>query len=445
MQTRDYQTTAISRAIAKLDTTGSAVVVLPTGTGKTVVFCQIASHYLQSGRVLILAHREELIFQAAAKVQQLLGINAGIFMGAKKRNVGSRVVCASILSIINHLDRFNHADFSLLIVDEAHHSCSDSYKRVIKHFQGVKLLGVTATPDRGDNQALGQVYKTVAMDYNIKQAMSDGWLVPISTRRVKLPGLDLRKVSMSGEDLSAASLDKMLALEKNLSKVVSSSIFYAEERKKILVFTAGVAQAKAMTNRLNRENCGRAEFIHAETPASERRQILEDFTTGKIRWLCNCGILTEGYDCPAVDCVVMARPTYSRGLYVQMIGRGLRPAVRLDEVMGQIGRRNAIAASGKPNCLIIDYTDNADNHKLVKATDIFGGLMDKPPVGKANSAGGEMMRSSNQGMWEGHGMRKFTASGYAVRSYHDAMRIKPEKVIAVSRIFHFFKAFLGIK
>ncbi len=449
MESRQYQDNAVNKTIDRLDRLGSAVCVMPTGCGKTITFCRIVKHYLPAGQVLIFAHRDELIKQAQAKAIAVAGSECGLFCGRRKCNLNSPVIAVSVLSIINHLEKFNPDNYSLIVIDEAHHSCGPSYKKVINHFKknkNIKILGVTATPERGDRQALGQVYKTVSTDYNMRRAMSDGWLTPFVTRKCRLQGLNLKECKISGADLSAASLNKLLTLEKNISPIVRYSLHHARNRKKIIVFTAGVAQAAAISNRINKKSTeGCAAYVHAETPMPERRQIIADFEAGKIRWLCNCGILTEGYDCPEVDCIVMARPTYVRGMYIQMLGRGLRPNVPLSESMGSEGRKKAMRESNKPNCLVIDFTENSDNHKLVHATDIYNGLMQPPLTGVENSSGGAMLRESNRGLFGGHGFRKFTFTGYAKRGIKNKMRIHPAKMIAISRITAFFKSFLGIE
>jgi len=369
----------------------SALVVMPTGTGKTVCFAHIAKQAVS--RVMVIAHREELVQQAADKIRSVTGMSPDIEMAEYKagRMYKAPVVVASVQTLcapwgdVHRMMKFNPDEFDILVIDEAHHATADSYRRIIAHFsrnQRLRTVGFTATPDRADKAALGMVFDSIAFQYEILTAMSDGWLVPIETQQVIVKDLDFSHVKTIAGDLNQGELATIMQQEKVLHGVVSPTIEIAGKRK-TLVFASSVAHAERMAEIFNRHGVT-AAVVHGGTFKDERRRILQAYADGKIQVLCNCGVAVEGFDCPGIEVVVIARPTKSRALYTQMVGRGTRvlPNV-VDGLTDASERLAAIAASKKPRMLVIDFTGNSGRHKLVTAADILGGKYDDDMIAEA--------------------------------------------------------------
>jgi superfamily II DNA or RNA helicase len=265
----------------------------------------------------------------------------------------------------------------------------------------LKVLGVTATPDRADEEALGQVFQSVAFDYEVLDAIHEGWLVPIEQQMVHVEGLDYSSIRTTAGDLNGGDLAAVMEAEKNLQQMASASLTIIGQRR-ALVFTASVKAAEMMAEIFNRHRSGMAGWVCGKTDREDRRRVLADFAAGKLQVVCNCGVLTEGFDDPGVEVVIMGRPTKSRSLYSQMVGRSTRPlpgVVDLPAGAAQAGgpdtaeaRRAAIAASAKPSCLVVDFVGNAGKHKLVTSADILGGKVSEDAVElavtRARKAGG---------------------------------------------------------
>ena len=447
MQARDYQSAAISAAIAELKYNQSTVVVCPTGTGKTVIFGEVIKQW--PGRVIVLAHREELIFQAAAKIYEITGIECGIELAGKKSNGRESVIVASVQSMLRRLDRFNPADFSLIIRDEAHHVTSATDRKIIDHFQknpNLKLLGVTATPDRGDNQAIGQIFKSMAFELSLTDAMSQGWLVPVYSKAIYLPGLDLSRAKITAGELNQGDLAAEMEKDENI-KAVTDSAYWEIGSRKAIAFTASVLQAKLMVERFNQKRPSMAFSIDGNTPNEERRQKLKDFAAGKYQVFCNCGIATEGYDCPKLSAIIMAKLTLVRSHYAQMAGRGLRVLPDPVENCGSPElRKLEISRSAKKDCLIIDYTTNSIRLELMKLADIFDG--DMRPDEKVTShilGNGKTIAQSNKSMWQIRGavkgdmaLHNLSHTGMG-RLKHNSLRITAQKsipMIMFRELFH---------
>jgi superfamily II DNA or RNA helicase len=391
MQDRDYQTRSIDAVFNQWNEHDSTIVCMPTGTGKTHVFARVIAEAERRGihgRAMVVAHREELIWQAAKKIKQITGIRPSIEMAEYRSDhelIESPVVIASVQSLIagrngGRVKKFSPDEFGILIIDEFHHAVASSYRRVIDHFCKSKRLGVTATPDRADEEALGQVCDSVAFDYGISDAIEDGWLAPVRQTIVEVDGLDLSDVRTTAGDLNGADLARVMEYEQNLHEVASPSIQICGNRK-TLVFAASVAQAERLCEILNRHSSECAQFVCGETPKEIRRQMFADYSAGRFQYLVNCNVATEGFDEPGIQCVVMARPTKSRSLYAQMAGRSTRPLPGLvDGLLDADARKFAIAQSAKPFCEIIDFVGNSGRHKLVTAADILGGKFSEHAV-----------------------------------------------------------------
>lgn len=405
---RPYQLEALDGTHEQFEQNDSSLLVMATGLGKTVVFAELAREFMPSGRVMVLAHREELVSQAYLTLRDITGCEADIEMGEYRANAygafRSRLVISTIQTQIagpgkGRMEKFNPDEFSLLIIDEAHHSAAKSYRRAIDYYRQnlrLKVLGVTATPDRADERALGQIFETVAYDYGIRDGIEDGWLVPICQQSVFVEGLDYSAIRTTAGDLNGADLAKVLEFEENLHGIASPALEVCGDRK-TLVFAASLAQAERLTEILNRHKPGSAKWVHGRTPKEARRDLFAEYKAGAFQFLVNVGVATEGFDEPGIEVVVMARPTKSRCLYAQMVGRGTRPLPDLiEDIDGPQARRAAIESSAKSSLEVIDFVGNAGRHKLIGSADILGGRYDDAIIERAKRNAEK--KSANAGM-----------------------------------------------
>jgi len=392
---REYQTQAINAAFTEWDEKQSTLIVLPTGTGKTVVAAEIINRF-QPKRTLFLAHREELIFQGAKTIQKYTNLSceiemADLWAGASLWN-GFPVVVSTIQTQIagkqdhERMTRFDPDDFGLVVVDEAHRVTARSYRKVLAHYKknpDLKILCLTATPDRADEEALGQMIDSVAYDYEILDAINDGFLVPIEQQMVTIEGLDFSSVRTTAGDLNGADLAAVMESEKNLQGIAAASLEIIGDRR-TLVFTVGVKQAEMLCEIFNRHRPDMAGWVCGATPKPQRRDLLTQFSDGRTQVVVNCNCLSEGFDNPGVEVVIQARPTKSRSLYAQQCGRSTRPlAGVVDGLPDAEARRAAIAASAKPSALIVDFSGNAGRHKLMTTADILGGKVSDEAIERA--------------------------------------------------------------
>lgn len=321
------------------------LLVLPTGCGKTIVFAKISEDCVKRGeRVLILAHRGELLEQAADKIHKACNLNCAVEK-AEETSLGSfwRITVGSVQTLMreSRLARFLPDYFDTIIIDEAHHAVSDSYQRILQHFSGAKVLGVTATPDRGDMKNLGQVFDSLAYEYTLPRAIREGYLCPIKALTIPL-NLDLTGVSVQAGDFRAADLDT--ALDPYLYQIADEMLRNCSDRKTV-VFLPLVKTSQKFRDILNERGFHAAEV---NGNSDDRAEILRDFEAGKYNVLCNSMLLTEGWDCPSVDCVIVLRPTKVRGLYCQMVGRGTR------------------LSPGKKDLLLLDFLWHTQRHELCR-------------------------------------------------------------------------------
>jgi superfamily II DNA or RNA helicase len=374
---RPYQEDCARAVVSDLATYDSTLVEAATGTGKTVIFCAIALRWPTP--VLIIAHREELIAQAAQKVHEATGTAPGVEMAeASIARQGlfalPKVVVASVqtLSQPGRLGAFPRDAFGLVVVDEAHHAVAVTYRRVLDYFRA-KRLGVSATPKRADDVALGQVFQSVAFRYGIVDAVDDGWLVPVSQQCVKVEGLDFSAVRSLAGDFNEGELERILTEETILHKVAAPTVQLSGDCP-ALVFCCTVKHAELMSAVLGRYKPGSSAWLSGATSKEVRRETVQRYKDGKLQFLCNCGLFLEGFDAPVTSVVVMARPTKSAPLYAQVLGRGTRPLPGVvDGVPTAEGRKAAIAASPKRGMLALDFVGNAGRHKIVTAADVLGG------------------------------------------------------------------------
>lgn len=335
MQLRPYQTEAVNKIVERWGEWRKELLVLPTGCGKTVVFNTVAHE--RPGNVLILAHRDELIEQARDKYFKMFGETAGKIK-ASERDL-QRVTVGSVQTMMRH---DYTGQFETVIVDEAHHTISDSYMKVLDQFPEAKVLGVTATPDRGDKKSLARYYDGIAYEYGLKQAVSDGYLCNITARTVPLE-IDMSNVKISLGDFQVDSVAE--TLEPYLPKIAEAIQEYASARKTV-IFCPLISIAQELAGMIPG-----AREVNGQSP--DRKEVLEWFDhAGPGSVLCNAMLLTEGWDCPSVDCVVVLRPTKIRSLYAQMIGRGTR------------------LSPGKDNLLILDFLWLCKKHNLCKPANL---------------------------------------------------------------------------
>ena len=347
---RPYQQQARDRIHAEWDAGHTrTLLVLPTGTGKTIVFASVAADQVRAGdRVLILAHRGELLEQAADKLQRSTGLVSAVEKAESTcLNSWFRVVVGSVQTLQRtaRLERFPHDYFGTIIIDEAHHAITDGYRRILDYFSGAKVLGVTATPDRGDMRNLGEVFDSLAFEYKLTDAIKEGYLCKIMAQTVPLQ-LDITSVTMSGGDYAVGDLGT--ALDPYLEQIAAEMARRCKSRKTV-VFLPLIKTSQKFRDLLNAHGFRAAEV---NGQSDDRRQVLADFDAGKYNVLCNSMLLTEGWDCPSVDCVVVLRPTKVRSLYSQMVGRGTR------------------LSPGKTDLLLLDFLWMTDRHELCRPADL---------------------------------------------------------------------------
>lgn len=397
---RPYQIAAVASTMRALGKHRSTLIVMPTGMGKTVTFAHIIKKVAESGpgRVLVMAHRRELIDQSAATIERMTGIDCAIDMAAEKADDDegmfvrkARVVVGSVATLVSkradgtrRCEKFDPAEFRCVIIDEAHHATAQSYRKVLNHFKNgnpkLRIIGVTATPDRADKIGLKTVFESVAFNMTVQDAVGGGWLVPVRQRIVELVDVDFSGISTRAGDFAPGELSAICSEEKAVIGMVDETRRHAGNRKAI-VFAVDVNHAKKVAEVFNRYEFNSARVVTGNTPTHERIDIIEAFAKGKFRYLVNVGVATEGFDDPGVSAVVLMRPTKSRALYAQMVGRGLRPATDIASELGRLpddeARREMITKSSKTHAMIIDFKGNAGKHKLVHMADILGGK--KPP------------------------------------------------------------------
>lgn len=321
------------------------LLVLPTGCGKTIVFAKVAEECVKGGsRVLILAHRGELLDQAADKIGKSTGLGCATEK-AEQTCLGSwfRIVVGSVQSMMREkrLNQFPNDYFNTIIIDEAHHCISDSYQKVLRHFPDAEVLGVTATPDRGDMQNLGTVFESLAYEYTLPKAIKEGYLSPIKAVTIPLK-IDMSVVGVQAGDFKSG--DIATALDPYLESIAEEMEKYCSN-KKTVVFLPLVKTSQKFRDILNNHGFKAAEV---NGDSKDRAEILEAFDKDQYNVLCNSMLLTEGWDCPSVDCIVVLRPTKVRSLYCQMVGRGTRLSPE----------------TNKDHLLLLDFLWHTERHEL---------------------------------------------------------------------------------
>ena len=398
----------------------STLVQWPTGTGKTRLASAIIKDRSEIGRSLFLCHRTELVNQAAEHIRKVTGLSVGIEMGEYKVvNNGlfslPQVVVATIQTLSSggdgggRIGKFSPEDFNTIVADECHHAVSPSWKKVINYFlnnKSCKLLGISATCDRADEEALGQVFESVAFNYPLADpshaepnAIDDGWLVPVDSFMVSVEAMDLTNVGTTCGELNGPDLEAVLENEKLIQETVEAiyeimhglppkSLYHLPinewesqvagiKPRRAIAFTRFVKHAEILSNILNRISPGFSGAISEKTRKEERPLILNSFKKGSPAIIGNADILTEGYDDDGVEIVFMCAPTKSRSKYAQRAGRATRPHSSIAHTLNNSPiaaiRRGMIARSPKPVCTLIDFVGDSGRHKLCFAADLLAG------------------------------------------------------------------------
>jgi superfamily II DNA or RNA helicase len=419
---RDYQIRCHDAIFEQWETHTSTLAVLPVGAGKTVIFGKVIKT-MQPKRALVLAHRAELIYQARDRIAEATGLSVGIEMADSRASLDmlrDEVVIATVQSMNSRgrMARFNPMDFGLVVIDETHHATSDSYRKIINYFKAgnpnIKILGVTATPKRRDEEALSQIFESNAFSWGILDGVDEGWLVDVVAQRVVVQSLDLSHIHVRDGDFNHAELEAIMEVEKNVQGICHPSleVVYGLETntlssipqhqwrdylaglnrapRRAIMFTASVKQAEMACNLFNRVMPGIAEWICGTTNKERRKWVLDRFKNGEISVMVNCAVLTEGYDNPYVQVILMAKPTLSLAHYEQMVGRSTRPLPGVvDGLLTKDERRKAIGGSDKPYCRIVDFVGNSGKHKLISPVDVLGGRVSE---GARMRAQGELMK-----------------------------------------------------
>jgi ATP-dependent helicase IRC3 len=376
MGLRPFQSEALDVSLAKYQANiRRQLVALPTGTGKTPLFSKLKEHHGFSGRALVLAHREELIDQARDKI---LAWNPGykveVEMAERIASNSCDIVVGSVQTLGRagslRLARLDPNEFDTVICDEAHHSVADSYQSIFKHFDllsenpRILLFGVTATPNRGDGQGLGKTYDEIIYKMSILDAIRDGWLVGVRGFRIK-SDINLDGVATRAGDFAVGDLETVVNTDTRNHLIVQSWLKHSENRQSI-VFCVDIMHSLKLADTFKTYGVA-AEAVWGADP--NRAEKLKFHREGGLKVLTNCNVLTEGYDDPSIGCVVLARPTKSQLLFVQMAGRGTRLQVGIDNLNEA---RLAGVPITKPDCIFLDVVDATRRHSLVTLPSLFG-------------------------------------------------------------------------
>lgn len=346
------------------------LLVLPTGCGKTIVFAEVAKDCVKSGdRVLIMAHRGELLDQANDKIAKSTGLKCAVEK-ASETCLGSwfRIVVGSVQTLQREkrLEQFPKDYFDTIIIDEAHHCLSSGYQKVLEYFDTAKVLGVTATPDRGDMKNLGSYFESLAYQYTLPKAIKEGYLTPIKALTLPLK-MDLSGVGVQSGDFKVSDIGT--ALDPYLEQIAQEMKKYCKDRKTV-VFLPLVKTSQKFRDILNNNGFKAAEV---NGDSKDRAEVLKDFENDKYNVLCNSMLLTEGWDCPSVDCIIVLRPTKVRSLYSQMVGRGTR------------------LCKGKDHLLLLDFLWHTERHELCHPANL---ICENEEVAKKMTQNLETMASS---------------------------------------------------
>ena len=410
---RPYQAEAVNAVLSGWESHQSVLVVLPTGTGKSWIFSDLVRRNAPK-RALVLANRGELLFQAARHVQRA-GLETSIEKAELQAGTGfwnrTPVVVASVQTLISktgivtRMHKFDPKEFGLIVCDEAHLFLAPSFRSILNYFKHgnpeIKIFGCTATPARSDEVALKEVFEHCAYRYEVADAISDGWLVPVFPLGLRVESLDFSHIHTTAGDLNSAELAAVMEAEEPLYGVAQGTLeqvfgleantlhgvevenwgqFLKDEQtppRSALVFTVSVKHAEMLSGIFNRVVPGISEWVFGKTKDTRRDEINVRFKEGDLPILVNCGTHTTGFDAPKAE-IIVPKPTKSWSLFCQMVGRGFRPAEVagasiVDQYLTAEERREAISHSRKPRVTVLDFHGVSGRHKLITPFDILGG------------------------------------------------------------------------
>jgi superfamily II DNA or RNA helicase len=360
IELREYQSDAYDCCIRDLATHRSSLIVLATGLGKTILFSKVIESWI--GRVLVLVEREELLQNAYSEIESITGEIVGIER-AEDHYDGERVCVASVWTLDLRLERFRRDHFSLIIIDEAHHSASDIYLRILEHFESAKVIGLTATDARADGKRLP--FAVCSYRMGIREGVETGYLVPIRGRRIIVDTIDLTRVKRkSGDgDFDDTALDDEMVKG---AAAIADVVYNDHAFDKGILFFPGCASAKLTSEFLNKKSKDLSVYIDGNIKGNSRRELVSRLRNGQSNWLCNVGIATEGFNWPEAAVIGMCTPTLNPAAYVQRAGRGTRPlAGLLGGLSNSLSRQQTIAESGKPYMTILDFVGVSANLNLI--------------------------------------------------------------------------------
>jgi superfamily II DNA or RNA helicase len=427
---RPYQSNLCAAANGALSTMQRTLAVSPTATGKTVCMLILAAEAIRAGHRVLIIVPAHLVGQTALRCREAQ-IRTDTEKGAHYALQSVDCVVASIDTLASQarLEQFDPENFGLVLVDEAHHAMAESWKRVIEYFEMAKVVGFTATPDRADGQKILEIFGDVCFEYTIKEAIRDQWLSPVAQEFVKVSGLDFTQVRKEARDLNSGDLDALMN-NANMVKLMGDATARLCQGRQTVVFCVSVDHAYAYADYLRRLGCS-ATAVEGKTNKTERAMLEADFESGRIQYLCNVDCFSEGWDCPPVSGIVMARSTTSRALYAQQIGRGLR------------------LYPGKRDCLVLDFVGNSGKHCLVHAAHVLDpDLTDR----QANRAAELQQEDPELGVNEAiqlaldqleeedarSRLRREVGEGEQVTADFETVRVDPFEASDTSRVFELF-------
>jgi superfamily II DNA or RNA helicase len=340
LELRPHQEEALE-SLDRLRAEGNSIALVThaQGAGKTVTAVTDAQRL--GFRTLFVAHTRELVYQAAEAFQKLWpGVSTGLFID-NDRQTGAHNVVGSVQSLARHLNQFLPNDFGYLIFDEAHHATAESYQKMIRYFRPTFTLGLTATPERADGLSALEVFRNTAHRLNLREAVERGELVPIRCVRVQT-NVDLSRVRFNQVQYNRRDIEESVIIPSRDQLIVNAYLEHVQGRKAV-VFCVNVRHGEDLSERFRKHGVP-ARSVSGRMPANERTKYLKEFERGELRVLCACDLLNEGWDCPDVEVLLMARPTLSKVIYLQQLGRGTRKA------------------PGKDCLVVFDFVDNASRY-----------------------------------------------------------------------------------
>ena len=359
MELRPYQRDALAAIDAAYDRgVRRQLLALPTGGGKTVVFSELVNR--RHGNALILAHRDRLIQQAATKLASVVGYHRLGIVKAEQNQFNAAVVVASVQTLSRQRRREMLPQFDTVIIDEAHRSAARIYDDIIRHVcrPETLLLGVTATPERSDGIGLDRVYDDIVYQIGILDLIEQQYLVPLRGRKITIEvDFSILRSRRNADGINDYRMDEVENLMESANwheNVAKGWLRFASERRTI-AFVPRVRMAYRLAEYLRAQGIS-AAALDGSTTLAEQRRLVHQFETGAIRFLANCDLFVEGADIPSIDCVVFARPTRSRIIYNQAIGRGTRLS----------------PSTGKTDCLVLDMVGASNRFDLCHLGTLVG-------------------------------------------------------------------------